>query len=259
MFIHNLNPVIFDFGIFSLRWYSLAYLFGIIFGWWYGKKIISYINKNYQKNLNPNLFDDYITYVIISIIIGGRLGYVLFYNLSYFLLNPLEIFFIWEGGMSFHGGLIGIIVATIIFSSKKNFENLILLDVVSCVAPIGIFFGRIANFVNGELYGKPSELPWSLIFPMVDSHSRHPSQIYEATLEGLVLFVILNLFLKKTNYKKGKIAALFLIFYSIFRIFSEMFREPDLQIGYLFNLISMGTLLSILMFFIGTIIFIKVK
>ena len=130
---------------------------------------------------------------------------------------------------------------------------------VSSVAPIGIFFGRIANFVNGELYGKPSELPWSVIFPMVDSQSRHPSQIYEATLEGLVLFVILNLFLKKTNYKKGKIAALFLIFYSIFRIFSEMFREPDLQIGYLFNLISMGTLLSILMFFIGTIIFIKVK
>ena len=142
MYIHNLNPIIFDFGILSLRWYSLAYLIGIIFGWWYGKKIILDINKRKKENYQLNLFDDYITYLIISIIIGGRLGYVLFYNLNYFFLNPLEIFFIWKGGMSFHGGLLGIIIATIIFSKKEGFDKLVLLDVVSCVAPVGIFFGN---------------------------------------------------------------------------------------------------------------------
>jgi len=142
MYIHNLNPIIFDLGIISLRWYSLAYIIGIIVGWWYGKKIIFYINNRYKNNYDLNLFDDYITYVIISIIIGGRLGYVFIYNLSYFILNPIEIFFIWSGGMSFHGGLLGLIVATIIFSKKRGFDKLVLLDVVSCVAPIGIFFSR---------------------------------------------------------------------------------------------------------------------
>ena len=160
MYIHNLNPIIFDFGILSLRWYSLAYLIGIIFGWWYGKKIISSINNRNKDKYNLDLFDDYITYVIISIIVGGRLGYVLFYNFGYFLSNPIEIFFIWRGGMSFHGGLLGIIVATIIFSKKNDFDKLVLLDVISCVAPVGIFFGRLANFVNGELYGKPTDLPY---------------------------------------------------------------------------------------------------
>ena len=202
MYIHNLNPIIFDFGILSLRWYSLAYLVGILFGWWYGKKIISFLNKKYNNNFNPKLFDDYITYVIISIIIGGRLGYVLFYNLNYFIANPLDIFFIWNGGMSFHGGLLGLIIASILFSKKNNLSNLILLDVVSCVAPIGIFFGRIANFINGELYGKPTDLPWAVIFPLVDDQGRHPSQIYEALLEGALLFLILNFIVKKMSYIK---------------------------------------------------------
>ena len=139
MYIHNLNPVIFEFGILSLRWYSLAYFVGIIFGWWYGKKIITLINNRYDKKYKLDLFDNFITYVIVSIIIGGRLGYVFFYNFDYFILNPLEIFFIWNGGMSFHGGLLGIIVATIIFSKKNNFDKLVLLDVISCVAPVGIF------------------------------------------------------------------------------------------------------------------------
>ncbi len=259
MYIHNLNPIIFDFGIISLRWYSLAYLIGVIFGWWYGKKIIFFINKRYKNNYDLDLFDDYISYVIISIIIGGRLGYVLIYNLSYFILNPIEIFFIWNGGMSFHGGLLGLVIATIIFSKKRGFDKLVLLDVVSCVAPIGIFFGRLANFINAELYGKPTDLPWSVIFPLVDSKARHPSQIYEAILEGILLFLILNLIIRKGSYKKGKCAALFLIFYSIFRILSEFYREPDLQIGYIFSFISMGTLLSFFMFGIGTIMYFKIK
>ncbi len=259
MYIHNLNPVILDLGVLSLRWYSLAYLVGIIFGWWYGKKIILLINNKNSKNFQLNLFDDYITYVIISIVVGGRLGYVLFYNLKYYLLNPIEVFFIWNGGMSFHGGLLGIIIATIFFSKKKNFDKFVLLDVVSCVAPVGIFFGRIANFINGELFGKPTDLPWGVIFPLFDSQARHPSQIYEALMEGVLLFIILNFIIRKTNYKKGECSALFLIFYSIFRIISEYFREPDLQVGYLINYLSMGSLLSFLMFGIGTIMFFRIK
>ncbi len=259
MYTHNLNPIIFDFGILSLRWYSLAYLVGIIFGWWYGKKIILSINKHKNSNFELNLFDDFITYVIISIIIGGRLGYVLFYNLNYYLSNPLEIFFIWNGGMSFHGGLLGIIIATIIFSKKNGFDKLVLLDVIACVAPIGIFFGRLANFVNGELYGKPTDLPWAVTFPLIDSQGRHPSQIYEALLEGVLLFLILNLIIKKMSYTKGKCASLFLVFYSIFRIFSEFYREPDLQIGYILNYISMGSFLSLFMFGLGLVMYFRIK
>ena len=259
MYIHNLNPIIFDFGILSLRWYSLAYILGIVFGWWYGKKIIFFINNRNKKNYNLDLFDDYITYIIISVIIGGRLGYVLFYNIEYFISSPVEIFFIWNGGMSFHGGLLGIIIGTIIFSKKNNFDKLILLDVVSCVAPVGIFFGRLANFINAELYGKPTDVPWAVIFPLVDNQGRHPSQIYEALLEGALLFFILNLIIKKTSYKKGICAAIFLIFYSISRIISEFFREPDIQVGYIFNYISMGSLLSFFMFGLGILMYFKIK
>ncbi len=259
MYIHNLNPIIFDFGILSLRWYSLAYILGIVFGWWYGKKIIFFINNRNKKNYNLDLFDDYITYIIISVIIGGRLGYVLFYNIEYFFSNPVEIFFIWNGGMSFHGGLLGIIIGTIIFSKKNNFDKLVLLDVVSCVAPLGIFFGRLANFINAELYGKPTDVPWAVIFPLVDNQGRHPSQIYEALLEGALLFFILNLIIKKTSYKKGICAAIFLIFYSISRIISEFFREPDIQVGYIFNYISMGSLLSFFMFGLGILMYFKIK
>ena len=259
MYIHNLNPIIFDFGILSLRWYSLSYLVGIIFGWWYGKKIIYFINNRYKTNYNLNLYDDYITVVIVSIIIGGRLGYVLFYNLIYFLSNPIEIFYIWNGGMSFHGGLLGLIIGTIIFSKKKGFDKLVLLDVVACVAPVGIFFGRLANFINGELYGKPSDLPWAVIFPSIDFQPRHPSQIYEAVLEGVLLFLIMNFLIKKISFKKGKCAALFLVFYSLFRIIAEIFREPDLQIGYIFSYISMGSFLSFLMFGIGIVMYLKIK
>lgn len=259
MFIHNLDPLIFDFGFLAIRWYSLAYLVGIIFGWWYGRKIILLLNQRHNSNFKLNLFDDYITYIIISIIVGGRLGYVLFYNLNYFLFNPIEIFFVWNGGMSFHGGLLGIIIATIIFSKKRDCDKLVLLDVVSCVAPVGIFFGRLANFINSELYGKPTDLPWAVTFPLVDTQARHPSQIYEGVLEGVILFLILNFKVKKISYNKGECAALFLVCYSVFRIISEFYREPDLQIGYIFNFISMGSLLSLFMFSVGIIMYFKVK
>ena len=259
MYIHNLDPIIFNLGFLSLRWYSVAYILGIIIGWWYGKKILSLICLNNNINFKISLFDDYISYVIISIILGGRIGYILFYNLEFYLLNPLEVFFIWKGGMSFHGGLLGIIIATIFFSKKNNLDKLIIFDVVSCVAPIGIFLGRMANFINSELFGKPTDLPWAIIFPLVDGQPRHPSQIYEAFLEGILLFLILNIFIRTTIYIKGKVASLFLILYSIFRLISELYREPDHQVGYVLDFLSMGSILSFFMIAVGLIMYIKVR
>ena len=258
MFTHNFSPILFDLGFFSLRWYSLAYIIGIIFGWWYGKKMI--IQKFYPIDTEINKkFDDLITYIIFAIIIGGRVGYVIFYNLEFYFYNPIDIIKIWEGGMSFHGALIGIIIVTYIFSIKKNLKTFFLLDVIACVAPVGIFFGRMANFINGELVGKVSNVPWSVIFPLVDMFPRHPSQIYEAVLEGLILFIILNTIIHKKKYISGTCSYLFLILYGLFRIFSEIFREPDPQIGYFLGFISLGMILSFFMILFGLIIYYSIK
>ena len=250
MFINNFDPVAFQIMSFEIRWYSLSYIFGIIIGWILCKKILI-------KNTNINQkFDDYITYLIIGVILGGRLGYIIFYNLSYYLNNFFDIFKIWQGGMSFHGGLLGVIVASILFAKKNNQDPFLYLDLVSLVAPIGIFFGRLANFINSELYGKVSDAPWSVIFIKVDKLSRHPSQLYEAILEGIILFLILMLF-KKKNYltKPGLISGLFLIFYSIFRFFVEFYRVPDEQLGYVVFNLSTGQVISLVFLIIGTIVF----
>tara|TARA_E500000178_G_C16864583_1_gene681367 strand:+ start:51 stop:842 length:792 start_codon:yes stop_codon:yes gene_type:complete len=259
MYTHNLDPILFDFGFIIIRWYSLAYLIGILLGWSLGKKIINHFLKNSNLKFNINYFDDLITYIIISIIIGGRLGYVVFYNLSYYLSNPTNIFKVWEGGMSFHGALIGIIIGTYIFSVKRNVHLFFMLDIIACVSPVGIFFGRLANFINGELFGKVTDVAWGVIFPAVDMLPRHPSQLYEAFLEGVVLFVLLNKQIFKKDYKFGTCSYLFLIYYGIFRIISEFFRQPDAQIGYIFNLFSMGTILSFCMILTGLIIFNNLK
>ena len=193
MFTNNFDPVAFQFFFLEIRWYSLAYITGIYTGWLYCKKKLI-------KNQNIlNIFDDYITYLIIGIILGGRIGYIIFYNLPYYLKNPIEILMVWNGGMSFHGGLIGVIVASKLFSNKNKIDQFIFLDLVALSAPIGIFFGRIANFINSELYGRITEVPWSVKFTLIDNMKRHPSQIYEAFLEGIVLFLILNYFFKKTT------------------------------------------------------------
>ena len=250
MFINNFDPVALQIFSFEIRWYSLAYITGIIIGWVLCKKI--FIKKT---NINEK-FDDYITYLIIGIIIGGRLGYIVFYNFNYYISNILDIFKIWEGGMSFHGGLIGVIIATIIFSKKNNHNSFQYMDVVSLVAPIGIFFGRLANFINSELYGTPSELPWSVTFVKIDNLSRHPSQLYEAILEGIFLFLIL-LYFRKKNYLlvPGLISSLFLIFYSLFRFIIEFFRVPDQHLGYLTFNLSMGQIISLIFILIGIILF----
>ena len=196
-------------------------------------------------------FDDYLTYLILGIILGGRLGYILFYNLSYYLQNPFDILKIWQGGMSFHGGLIGVIIVTIWFGKKNKQNPFFYLDIVSIVAPIGIFFGRIANFINSELYGLETNLPWGVKFIQIDNISRHPSQLYEAFFEGIILFLIL-IFYKKKGFLKipGLISSLFLIFYSIFRFIIEFFRVPDEHLGYLFLNLTMGQLIS-LIFLLG--------
>ena len=250
MFINNFDPVAFQIMSFEIRWYSLAYIFGIIIGWLLCKKIFIKDTKINEK------FDDYLTYSILGIIIGGRLGYILFYNFNYYLNNFFDIFKIWHGGMSFHGGLLGIIIASILFAKKNNQNPFIYMDLVSLVAPIGIFFGRLANFINSELYGTVSNVPWSVIFVKVDNLTRHPSQLYEASLEGIILFLLLIYFRKK-NYllKPGTISGLFLIFYSIFRFFVEFYRVPDEHIGYLAFNLSTGQIVSVLFLIIGTIVF----
>ena len=255
MYTHNLDPIIIDFGFIALRWYSLAYIFGILIGWWYGKRIIIEKFKFIKNKFEISEFDNLITYLIFAIIIGGRVGYIIFYNPSYYISNPLESLKIWQGGMSFHGALIGVIVATYFFSIKKKIETLFLLDIIACVSPIGIFLGRLANFINGELVGKISTLPWSVVFPNIDMMPRHPSHLYEAMLEGVVLFLIMRFFILNKNYKTGDCAYIFLICYGVLRVFSELFREPDAHIGYFFGLLSMGTILSLIMTILGLTMF----
>tara|TARA_B100001057_G_scaffold432722_1_gene461031 strand:- start:451 stop:1236 length:786 start_codon:yes stop_codon:yes gene_type:complete len=252
MFTNNFDPVAIQVFAIEIRWYSLAYIVGILLGWILSKKI--FISEDYLKEK----FDDFITYLILGIIIGGRLGYVLFYNLNYYSNNLIDILKIWQGGMSFHGGLIGVIVASIWFSKKNDQDPFIYLDVVSLVAPIGIFFGRIANFINSELYGTETNLPWAVKFIQVDNLYRHPSQLYEAFFEGILLFIILIYFRNKGLYKNtGLISGLFLFFYSIFRFFIEFVRVPDEQIGYLFLDLTRGQIISLIFLLIGTYLIIK--
>ena len=250
MFINNFDPVAFEVFSLEIRWYSLAYIFGIVLGWIYCKK------KLIKDPIVLDLFDDFITYLIIGIILGGRIGYALFYNFSYYINNPLEILMVWNGGMSFHGGLIGVILSCVIFGKKHKINSFIFLDLVALSAPIGIFFGRIANFINSELYGRATDLPWGVQFVLIDNIKRHPSQIYEAFFEGIILFFILNyLFRRKYIVTPGKLSALFLIFYSLFRYSLEFFRVPDPQIGFLFLNSTLGQIISLLFFVIGVFLF----
>ena len=254
MFINNLNPVALEIFSLKIHWYSLAYIFGIMFGWIYCKK------KLIEDKKILDLFDGLINYLIIGIIVGGRLGYIVIYNLDYYLANISEILMIWKGGMSFHGGLVGIVVSTFIYSKKNNVNAFIFLDLIALVAPIGIFLGRISNFINSELYGKESDIFWSVKFLAVDEVYRHPSQIYEAIFEGVVLFLILNyLYRKKVFINPGVISSIFLILYSVFRIIIEYFREPDIQLGYLIFNLTMGQIVSIIFLIFGIYLFFKKK
>ena len=246
MFINNFDPVAIQIFSIEIRWYSLAYIIGILLGWILSKRF--FISNVELKEK----FDDFLTFVILGIIIGGRLGYVILYNPNYYLDNLIDIFKIWEGGMSFHGGLIGVVLASIYFAKKNNQNFFIYLDVISIVAPIGIFFGRIANFINSELYGAETNLPWAVQFIKIDNLYRHPTQLYEAIFEGLILFLIL-IYLRNKGLMKitGLMSGIFLICYSIFRFMIEFLRVPDEQIGYLLFNLTMGQIISCIFFLIG--------
>lgn len=245
----NIDPVIFSIGPIALRWYSLAYVIGIAGGAYY----IDQLNKKPPIFANFKAMDDLLVWGILGIILGGRLGYVLFYNGAYYLEYPLEALQIWQGGMSFHGGLMGVIAAVYFFCRKKNIPFLGVTDLCAAAAPIGLALGRVANFINGELYGRVTDARIGMVFPGGGPLPRHPSQLYEAALEGVVLFIVLYIAIRKgARHSLGMLSGLFLCGYSLARIIIEYFREPDVQLGFIFaDSITMGQILSVPMFFLG--------
>ena len=256
LLIHpSINPVIVSFGIIQIRWYSITYVVGFLIGIY----LIKQINQGYQKRIKNKQIDDFFIWSVIGVILGGRIGYILFYQTATILTDPINILFIWKGGMSFHGGLIGIIISIFLFSKKYSINFFQLSDLVSSVAPIGLFFGRLANFINVELYGRVTDFPLAMIYPSIDQAPRHPSQLYEAFFEGVILFMILRQCNKK-NYSQnnfGFITSVFLILYGIFRFLIEFLREPDAHIGLILNSITMGQLLSIPLVIMGVVIYLK--
>ncbi len=248
----NLSPEIISIGGFSIKWYGLAYVVSILIGW----KYISVISKNNGSIVSKKNIDDLVVWIAIGIILGGRLGYVFFYQPIEYIQKPIEIIAIWNGGMSFHGGLIGVLVSIIIFSKVRNISIFYISDMLAIVTPIGLFFGRLANFINQELWGKVTAVPWAVKFPSGGYLPRHPSQVYEALLEGLLLYLILGALwhFTKIRNKPGILTGIFVSGYSIFRVFVEFFREPDSNLGYIFYIFSMGQILSAPLLLFGIIL-----
>jgi phosphatidylglycerol:prolipoprotein diacylglycerol transferase len=252
------NPIAFSIGWFAIRWYALAYIGGIVLGWIYARSLVK--NERLWGGPAPitlEQLDDFILWVTIGIIVGGRTGYVLFYNPAYFAQHPAEIFELWNGGMSFHGGFLGCVAAVMLFCRKHGISILSLGDITTGVGPIGLFLGRLANFINSELWGRPadSSVPWRMVFPNGGPLPRHPSQLYEAALEGILLFTILAVMIRMGALKRpGLILGSFIAIYAIARIISEFFREPDPQLGFLWGGLTMGMLLSVPMIIAGAIL-----
>ena len=247
------DPVLVHLGPFAIRRYALAYIFGILIGWAYARVLIR--SRKLWGGKAPMTIvdlDDFILWVTLGIILGGRICYVLFYNLPHFVGHPAEILQLWNGGMSFHGGFTGCVVAVILFGYKRGIPILSVGDITCAVGPIGIFLGRIANFINGELWGRPADVPWAMIFPNGGPLPRHPSQLYEATLEGLALLVVLAILMRAGALKRpGLIIGCFAVGYAIARTVCEFFREPDAQLGFLWGGETMGQLLSVPLFLAG--------
>ena len=250
------DPVLIHLGPLAIRWYALAYILGILLGWIYARALIR--NKALWGGRAPLTvadFDDFVLWVTLGIILGGRLGYVLFYNLPYFLAHPLDILQLWHGGMSFHGGFTGCVLAVVLFALKRGISILSLGDITCAVGPIGLFLGRIANFINGELWGRPTDVPWAVVFPSGGPFPRHPSQLYEAALEGLLLLTVLAVLIRLGALKRpGLIIGSFAVVYALARTTCELFREPDAQLGFLWGGMTMGMLLSVPLFLFGVIL-----
>lgn len=252
----EIDPVIFTIGPLAVRWYGLAYVAGILLGWFYARRILQNpaLWRNGTPALSPTQLDDFLLWAAGGIVLGGRIGYILFYDFEAVLLDPIRAVEIWNGGMSFHGGLLGTTLATVIFARRHAIAVWSLLDIVAAVVPIGLFFGRIANFINGELWGRLSSMPWAIVFPTGGPFARHPSQLYEAALEGILLLAVLAylVYRRKALKSPGLVTGIFVCGYAASRIFVEFFREPDPQIGYLFGgWLTMGMLLSVPMAIAG--------
>lgn len=252
----NIDPIIFSVGPFAVHWYGLGYIVGILFAWWYGKLLLSRNDlwKDNQPPMKPVLLDDFVFWAAVGIVIGGRLGYVLFYNFSFYLHNPLEIPAVWDGGMSFHGGIIGTTLAMYLYAKARSVSVWSMFDTIAAGVPVGLGLVRIANFINSELWGRTTDVSWAFYFPNGGPLPRHPSQLYEAALEGFLLFFILFILIwvfKKLK-KPGFIAGTFVAGYGLSRIVVEFFREPDAQLGYLAgNWLTMGMVLSLPMVLLG--------
>lgn len=241
----DIDPVAVYIGSFGLRWYSLAYLAGIVLAWFLARQMV----RRYPNPVTEIMIDDVIFWATVGLIAGGRLGYILFYNFGYYMENPLQIFALWKGGMSFHGGLIGVITAVFLYARSVKVSFFQFTDILACVAPIGLFFGRLANFANSELYGRVTvSVPWAVIFPNGGPLPRHPSQLYEAGFEGLLLFCVLYFLWTRSVWvriRPGFLSGLFLFGYAVVRGVVENFREPDVQIGFLFARVTMGQMLTV--------------
>jgi phosphatidylglycerol---prolipoprotein diacylglyceryl transferase len=250
-----IDPVLIQIGPFAIRWYALAYIAGLVLGWQYLKRLV----RRPGWRLTPTDIDDLLVYVTLGVVIGGRLGYVLFYRPDYYLGHPAEALAVWHGGMSFHGGVLGVIAAAALFGHLRGRSTLEIGDAICAAAPIGLFFGRIANFINGELFGRVSDLPWAIVFPHGGPQARHPSQLYEAGLEGLVLFAVMTWFAWRPREpgSDGRLAGIFLIGYGLVRSFVELFREPDAHLGYLVGGLTMGQLLSLPMVVLGALLVLR--
>jgi phosphatidylglycerol:prolipoprotein diacylglycerol transferase len=252
----QIDPVAIALGPLVIRWYALAYIAGLLLGWRYCRYLAARGGP-----ITPDAFDDFLTWATIGVVVGGRLGYVLFYQPGYHLANPLEIFKVWQGGMSYHGGMLGVLIAIFLYARRYNLPALALGDLVAAATPIGLFFGRIANFVNGELWGRPADVPWAVVFPTGGPEPRHPSQLYEATLEGLVLFALLAWLSHKPalRARHGLIGGVFLMGYGVARIIGEMFREPDSFLGFFAYGTTMGQWLSMPMVLVGLVLVLRAK
>lgn len=252
MLVHpQFDPVIFQIGPLAIRWYGLMYLIGFAIFWWLGRLRARKVNSFIQ----PEQIGDLLFYSVLGVVVGGRVGSVFFYNFDRFIDNPLYLFKIWEGGMSFHGGLLGVIVALWLYQRKFGWGFLRLCDFVAPLVPAGLGLGRVGNFINAELWGRPTDLPWGIVFPSIDQLTRHPSQLYQAALEGAVLFIILWVFTAKPR-PVGAACALFVLLYGLFRFLVEFAREPDRHLGYIaFDWMTMGQLLTLPMIAVGLVVF----
>ena len=250
-----IDPVLIQIGPFALRWYALAYITGILLGWMYARAIVR--SEQFWGGKAPMTvtdFDDFVLWATLGVIVGGRTGYVLFYNPAHFAANPAEIVQLWKGGMSFHGGFVGVVIAVALFARSRKIQFLSLADVTCAVYPIGHTLGRIANFINGELWGRPTDVPWAMVFPdrLAGPIPRHPSQLYEAALEGLLLLAILAFAMNRGALKRrGLVTGIFAVAYGATRILCELFREPDVQLGFLWGGLTMGMLLSVPLMALG--------